>query len=328
MNVSVPAEIIAPETFVTIRPVQDPPYNSGYAWLRPRCWPTAVLFVFLWLVTRLPYRWQMALGSIIGRLAITFARQRRRIGATNLQLCFPELDSAQRNILLRDHFDSLGKGIVETALCWWGRTSQLRSLYTLVGRQHLEEATSKGRGVILLSAHLTTLELGGRLLAMEHTFHVLYRQHKNPLFEDIMHKARERRFEKAIPRDNTRELLTSLKSGMPVWYAPDQNHGGSHSVFAPFFGIQASTLATTARLARLSGASVVPFFQQRLPDGQGYLLVLCPALQHFPTGDPIKDATRINQLIESVVREIPEQYLWVHRRFKTRPEGETSPYEL
>lgn len=304
----------------------NPSPTSRRAWLAPRYWPTAVLFFFLWLITRLPWRWQMAVGGLIGALTFTFARERRDIAVTNLALCFPEQDAAQRNTLLKAHFDSLGKGIVETALCWWGRSSQLRGLYTLVGNQHLEDAISAGRGVILLSAHFTTLELGGRLLAMQQPFHVLYRQHKNPLFEQVMRKARERRFEKAIPRNNTRELLASLKNGVPVWYAPDQNHAGSHSVFAPFFGVQASTLTTTARLARLSGAPVVPFFQQRLADGSGYLLILCPALENFPTGDAKEDAARVNRLVESVAREMPEQYLWVHRRFKTRPGGEPSPY--
>ena len=168
--------------------------------------------------------------------------------------------------------------------------------------------------------------LGGRLLALRTPFHVLYRQHKNPLFEAVMQRARRRRFERAIPRDDTRALLASLRAGTAVWYAPDQNHAGSQSAFVPFFDIPASTLTATARLARLSGAPVVPFFQARLPGSEGYLLVLCPALEDFPGDDPLQAAARINRLIESVVREIPEQYLWVHRRFKTRPPGTPYPY--
>jgi len=294
--------------------------------LAPRFWPTWLVFGSLWLVTRLPYSGQMACGSLIGRIARHAARRRRHIAEVNIRLCFPELNEAQRHALVREHFRSLGKGIVETALCWWGREAQLRSKFILTGSEHLQAALAGGKGVILLSAHFTTLELGGRLLALDTPFHVLYRQHKNPLFEHVMQQARQRRFKKAIPRDNTRALLASLRDGMPVWYAPDQNHGGPQSVFVPFFGIQASTITATARLARASGAAVVPFFQARLPDNAGYLLTLCPALENFPGDDLQADSARINALLEAVIREMPEQYLWVHRRFKTRPDGEAAPY--
>lgn len=303
--------------------------DQRFWWLRflaPGLWPTWLMFGVLWLVTRLPFGTQMTIGRLIGALALRLARRRRHIAAVNLELCFPTMDAGERRKLLEAHFDSLGKGVVETALAWWGRAGQLRDQVCLVGHEHLQEARARGRGVILLSAHFTTLELGGRLLALHSPFHVLYRRHSNPLFERVMQRARQRRFERAIPRDDTRALLASLKAGMPVWYAPDQNHAGPQSVFAPFFDIQASTLTATSRLARLSGAAVVPFFQARLPDNTGYLLVLCPALEPFPGQDAEQDAARINRLIESVVREIPEQYLWVHRRFKTRPAGQPSPY--
>ncbi len=294
--------------------------------MAPRFWPTWLMFGSLWLVTRLAFSWQMAIGSTIGTLALRLAGRRRHIAAVNLRLCFPEKTDAERERLLKRHFEALGKGVVETALCWWGRPAQLRPKVRLLGLEHLHQASDRGRGVILLSAHFTTLELGGRLLALHTPFHVLYRQHKNPLFQTVMHRARRRRFERAIARDDTRALLASLKAGMPVWYAPDQNHAGPQSLFAPFFGIQASTLTATARLARLSSAPVVPFFQARLPGSQGYLLLLCPALEGFPGDDLEQDTARINRLIESVIREIPEQYLWVHRRFKTRPAGDPYPY--
>ena len=268
----------------------------------------------------------MRIGRLIGRLAFRLARQRRHIAEINLELCFPEKTTQQRHTLLKQHFDSLGCGVIETALCWWGYEKTLRGITRLVGLEHLEAAQVSGKGVILLSAHFTTLELGGRLLAMHAPFHVLYRQHKNPLFEAVMRKSRERRFDKAIARDDMRGLLTSLKAGMPVWYAPDQNHGGNQSVFAPFFGVPASTLSTPSRIAKISGATVVPFYQTRLPDGNGYLLTLCPALENFPSDEAEQDATRLNALLESVIREMPEQYLWVHRRFKTRPKGERYPY--
>jgi KDO2-lipid IV(A) lauroyltransferase len=279
------------------------------------------------LLIWLPFSRQMAVGSLIGRLAYHLARSRRHIAEVNIRLCFPDLDAYQAGELVKAHFLSVGKGLVETALCWWGRDSQLQKKSILLGSEHLQDALEQGKGVILLSAHFTTLELGGRLLALDTPFHVLYRQHKNPLFETVMHRARKRRFEKAIPRNNTRTLLASLKENMPVWYAPDQNHAGPQSVFVPFFGIPASTLAATSRLAKVSAASVVPFFQMRLPGNEGYLLILCPALDDFPGNDPETDTARINRLLEDVIREMPEQYLWVHRRFKTRPQGEPYPYD-
>jgi KDO2-lipid IV(A) lauroyltransferase len=303
--------------------------DPRFWWLRflpPRFWPTWLMFGTLWLVTRLPFGAQMTAGRLIGALALRLAGRRRHIAAVNLQLCFPEQSENERQRLLKAHFDALGKGVVETALAWWGRSARLQDKARVVGLQHLQAARAQGRGVILLSAHFTTLELGGRLLALQSPFHVLYRKHKNPLFEAVMQRARRRRFERAIPRDDTRALLASLKGGMPVWYAPDQNHAGPQAAFVPFFGIPASTLTATARLARLSGAPVVPFFQARLPGSEGYLLVLCPALENFPGADIEQDTARINQLLESVIREIPEQYLWVHRRFKTRPTGEHYPY--
>ena len=305
-------------------PIDTRPWWSDF--LHPRFWPTWLMFFLLWLLTRLPFGLQMRSGRLLGRIAWRLARRRRHIAEVNNRLCFPDLNAREQAALVRAHFLSLGLGVVETALCWWGREAQLRGKYRLIGAQHLQAARAHGRGIILLSAHFTTLELGGRLLALTQPFHVLYRPHKNRLFETVMQRARARRFETAIPRDNTRALLKSLKQNRAVWYAPDQNHGGTRSVFAPFFGVQASTLTTTSRLAKISGAAVVPFFQLRLPNDQGYLLIICPALADFPTDDPRNDAARINRLIEDTVREMPEQYLWVHRRFKTRPPGETYPY--
>ena len=180
--------------------------------------------------------------------------------------------------------------------------------------------------MILLSAHFTSLEIGGRLLALRAPFHVLYREHKNPVFESVMRRARERHFEKAIPREDMRGLLRSLKENRAVWYAPDQNYGGEHSVYVPFFGVPAATITTTSRIARISGAAVVPFFPRRLGHGRGYRLILHPPLEDFPGEDPAADAARINRLIEAEIRKAPEQYLWVHRRFKTHPDGKNVLY--
>jgi KDO2-lipid IV(A) lauroyltransferase len=178
----------------------------------------------------------------------------------------------------------------------------------------------------LLSAHLTSMEMGGRLLSMFHPFHPLYRKHKNPVFELVMHRSRSNHTDKAIERGDMRGMMRSLKQNVAIWYAPDQNYGSEQSIFVNFFGQPASTITATSRLAGIYGSPVVPFFQQRLPNNQGYKLTIYPALENFPTEDIAADTQRINNIIEAEIRKMPEQYLWSHRRFKTRPEGMESVY--
>jgi Kdo2-lipid IVA lauroyltransferase/acyltransferase len=293
----------------------------------PRYWPVHLGMAMGWLVAQLPFPVQLRLGRGVGALAYYSMRSRRRIARINLGLCFPELDTPARRALLRDHFRALGLGVIETAMSWWTPTARLRGLAHIEGLEHLQAALGAGRGVILLSAHFTTLEIGGRLLSLHAPFHVLYRRHKNAAFEAVMQRARTRHFEKAIARDDMRGMLKSLKANIPVWYAPDQNYGAEHSVFVSFFGIPASTVTATTRLARISGARVVPFFQERLPGTAGYRLRLYPALENFPSDNDAADTQRINDLIEAEIRKMPAQYLWAHRRFKTRPPGAAPVYQ-
>jgi KDO2-lipid IV(A) lauroyltransferase len=274
------------------------------------------------LVAALPYTWQVPLGQGLGRCFGTLARYRRRIAATNLELCFPELSAGQRRELLEAHFAALGIGALETAVAWWGSDEKVRTLGEVVGREHLDAAMARGRGVILLTAHLVHLELGARFITFHQPFHALYRPHKNPLFDAVMRRERERRSRRApIDRVDIRRLLRALKQGHAIWYAPDQNYGPRNSILAPFFGVPALTVTATARLARLTGAAVVPYFPERLPDNGGFRVNVLPALEDFPSGDPAKDAGRINRLVEEWIRHAPEQYLWVHRRFKKGPPG-------
>jgi len=294
--------------------------------IHPRYWATWLGVACGWLTAYLPYSWQMVCGRLIGVLAWHTMPYRRQITHTNIALCFPNLEQIEQLKLAREHFQSLGMGLIETAAAWWSPGRKLTNLYRIEGTEYLERALDHGKGVILLSAHFTTLELGGRLLALCIPFHVLYREHKNPVFEHITRNRRIRHFECAIPRSDMRGLLRSLKDNMPVWYAPDQNYGHEHSIFAPFFGIPAATITATSRIARASGAKVVPFFPRRLPDGRGYQLNLLPALDSFPSGDDAADARHINSIIETAIRQCPEQYLWAHRRFKTRPPGAPDIY--
>jgi len=291
-----------------------------------RYWPTWLALGLLRCLVWLPYRAQLAAGRLLGGLFRRLARRRSRIAAVNIALCFPELTPAAQRRLLRAHFAALGIGLVEMAMSWWESAERLQQLVRLDGLDHLQRALAQGRGVILLSAHFTTLEIGGRLLALSAPFHVLYREHRNPVIERVMRNARIRNFDRAIPRHDLRAMRRSLRSNSPVWYAPDQDHGSRHSLFVPFFGIPAATITATSRLARMSGAAVVPFIPTRLADGSGYRLTLYPALNEFPGNSLEADTARINALLEERIREQPAQYLWVHRRFKTRPPGASGVY--
>ena len=292
-----------------------------------RYWPTWLGLGLLWCLAQLPWAWQLQIGRKSGRLLRRLGRRREQIAAVNLTLCCPDLAKDARDQVIGELFDSIGIGVMEMAMSWWARDSRLYPLADVQGLEHLQDALQQGKGVILLSGHFTTLEIGGRLLAQQAPFHVMYREHKNAAFEAVMQAARVRNFEKAIPRGDLRGMLNSLKDNVPVWYAPDQDYGADQSVFVPFFGIPAASITGTSRLARISGAPVVPFFQTRLPGARGYRLTLYPALEHFPGASVEEDTRRINAILEERIREQPGQYLWVHRRFKTRPAGEPGVYE-
>jgi KDO2-lipid IV(A) lauroyltransferase len=279
------------------------------------------------IISALPYSWQLKLGGGIGRIGIKLAHSRRHIAEINLATCFPELTPQQRNELLKKDFIALGIGLFETVLAWWGSDKKLSNLVQIEGLEHFDQAMAQGKGVILLTGHFTHLELGARFFALHRPFHAMYRPHKNLLYETIVRQARERRSRRrAFTRDDIRGMLRAFRQGEAVWYAPDQNYGSKHSIFVPFFEEPALTITATSRLARMSGAAVVPYFPERMPGKAGYRLTILPALEDFPSGNDHADALRINQLIEEWIRRVPEQYLWVHRRFKTRPPGYPAIY--
>jgi KDO2-lipid IV(A) lauroyltransferase len=286
----------------------------------------ALGLALLHVLVLLPFGAQVRIGAFFGRCLYHLAPSRRHIAETNIRLCFPELDARAQRELVRETFESSGISLLEIGLAWWGRDSQLAPLAHIEGLEHLQHALAEGKGVILLSAHFTCLEIGGRLLARHQPFAVVYRRQNNPLLEAVTKHSRETHFQRAIPRTDTRALVRALRDGLACWYAPDQDFGRKKSVFAPFLGVQAATLPSTSRLAKLSAAPVVPFFPQRLPSGAGYRLIIQAPLENFPCDDEVADATRINAIIEAQVRAAPEQYLWLHRRFRTRPEGEALVY--
>jgi KDO2-lipid IV(A) lauroyltransferase len=255
------------------------------------------------------------------------ASSRRKIAARNLELCFPAMAAAERTRLLKENFASTGIAFFEMAMSWWWPEARLTKLARIEGLEHLRQARAEGQGVILMALHFTTLEMGGALLAMQHGMYGMYRAHRNPLFDFIQRQGREQRLIDAVERDDVRGMLKLLRAGGAVWYAPDQDYGAQRSIFVPLFGVPAATVTATSKFARLGRARVIPFTQVRLADGAGYRLTIHPPLADFPGESEEVDCLRINQWIEQAVSACPEQYLWAHRRFKTRPAGEAKLYK-
>jgi Kdo2-lipid IVA lauroyltransferase/acyltransferase len=282
----------------------------------PRYWPTWAAIGLLRLLEPLPYPWLLWLGRRIGDVAARLPLSFVRIARRNLELCLPERSPEERERLLIEHFRSLGMGIFETALSWWSSDARIRGLTRLEGEENLRAALALGRGAILLSAHFTTLEIGGRVLCMRMPTNVMYRPTANLVLEHFLASNRAKKTRRAIRRDDIRTLITALKSNEPVWYAPDQAYRKKGAEMVPFFNIPAATNTATSRLARMTGAAVLPFFVERLPGAQGYRMIIQPMLENFPTDNPAEDARRFNELIEAQVRRVPDQYLWIHRRFK------------
>ncbi len=296
--------------------------------LHPRFWALWFGLGLLWLISQLPYRVLMALGRGLGALLFRVAGSRRRIVLRNLQLCLPELDEAARLRLAKQNFASMGMSFFEMAISWWWPRARLAKLLHIEGLEHLQQAQAEGKGVILMAIHFTTLEIGAALLGQRHTIDGMYRAHANPVFDYVQRRGRERHNSDAtaIEREDIRAMLKVLRAGRAIWYAPDQDYGAKQSIFVPLFGIPAATVTATTKFARLGKALVVPMTQLRLADGSGYRVLIHPPLEDFPGASEEEDCLRINQWIERLIRDCPEQYLWAHRRFKTRPAGEARLY--
>jgi KDO2-lipid IV(A) lauroyltransferase len=284
--------------------------------LAPRYWPAWAGLALLRLLALLPYPWLIGVGGFLGRALRLAAPRFVRIARRNLELCFPELDAAARARLLDRHFASLGVALLEVPLAWWSSAQRIARLVQVEGREHLEAARARGNGVILLTAHFTTMEVAGRALASVTPVGFLYRPTSNAVLAYSLERFRSAHGGHPIPRDDIRAFIGALRNQECVWYAPDQSYRRKGAEMVRLFGIPAATNTLTSRLARITGAPVLPYFLHRLPGTQGYRAVIHPPLESFPSDDAVADTERFNHLIEAQVRLVPEQYLWIHRRFK------------
>jgi Kdo2-lipid IVA lauroyltransferase/acyltransferase len=291
-----------------------------YHFWTPNYWPAWIGLGLLRMSCLLPYRWQLALGKSLGRLAHRVARERRDIARRNIELCFPEWTEEQCAAMALAHFEALGASLIELALGRWASDRKLLAMTRIEGAHHIEEAIDRGFGVILLSAHFTTLEISGRVLSLHcPPFDAVFRRNRSDFMTEILRSGRERSAQGTIEKNDIKSMIRSLRDGRPVWYAPDQSYNQKQSALLPFFGVPSMTNTATGTLARLGNAVAIPFFPRRLPEG-GYVLSILPPLEGVPGGEPVEVTKQYIEVLERQIRICPEQYYWVHRKFKNRPE--------
>ena len=286
-----------------------------------------VIAVF-WLLHWLPLAVLAPLGQAFGLLLYVLVAPRRKVVLTNLRLCFPELSEGERRTLARRNFAVTGRSMLERGLAWWAGPARLRAMVRIEGLERLNALKAAGRPVILLAPHFVGLDMAGTRLSMEGDFVSVYARQKDKIFDRWLYHGRSRFNDQLLlsRHDGVRATVKAMKAGRPFYYLPDLDYGRKESIFVPFFGVPAATITGLPRLARLAGAAVVPCVTRILPGGAGYVLELGVAWADYPSDDVEADTRRMNAWLEGVIRTMPEQYYWVHRRFKTRPEGEPRIY--
>ena len=273
------------------------------------------------LICLLPHALSMGIGRLIGRAAHAVGGTRRAIVRRNIELCFPHLTAGQRDALTKRHFLALGMSIIEMGLGRWGSDRLHMRLGHIEGMQHIDAAMKAGKGIILLSAHFTTLEIMGRVLEQEGpTFSAVYRKNRSAFITELQRTGRERSADETIEKRDIKKTIRRLRQGGVVWYAPDQSYDRKGAEVIEFFGVPSMHTTATSVLARLGKAVTLPFFPQRLADGR-YKFQILPPLEDFPSGDNAEDTRKYVSVLEEHIRSCPEQYLWVHRKFKNLPDG-------
>ncbi|WOT04559.1 LpxL/LpxP family Kdo(2)-lipid IV(A) lauroyl/palmitoleoyl acyltransferase [Shewanella youngdeokensis] len=286
----------------------------------PKYWLLWLGVAVMRLTQFLPMRFQMKLGAAIGTLAKRVIAKRVHTAQRNLQLCFPEMTDAELQALLHENFEQTGKAIFDTINAWWWSDKKVQQHMTIKGQEHIEPLLEKGQGVILFAVHCLPLEMGARIFGQMHPGMGVYRPHNNPVMEYLQVKGRLRSNKALVPKKDVRQMVRSLRAANVIWYTADQDFGRSSATFVPFFAVEeAATITGATALAKLGKAKVVPFLVERNDTDTGYTIEFQAPLDNFPGENEIEDAKRGNQIIEQIINRNKSQYMWLHRRFKTRP---------
>ena len=303
----------------------SPRFRASF--LHPRYWLTWFGLGVLFLLVQLPYPVLYRLGVWLGRTSMRFLKRRVSITRRNLQLCFPDLTPEQIEARIVSNFESLGMGLLETGMAWFWSDARVKRWFDVSGLHNLKKAQEKNQGVLVIGVHFMSLELGGRAMGLCQPMMAMYRPHNNKAMEFVQTWGRMRSNKAMLDRKDLRGMVHALKKGEAVWFAPDQDYGPRGSVFAPLFAVdEAATTSGTYMLARLAKPALITVVLVRKPAGKGYDLVIQPALQDYPIDDELAAAAYMNRVIETEIMRAPDQYLWLHRRFKTRPAGTPSLY--
>lgn len=282
----------------------------------------------LWLLHWLPLPLLAVVGQGFGLVLYVAVAERRRIVQVNLALCFPEASERERRRIARAHFRMLGRSIVERGVLWWASPQRLARLVRVEGADKLRALLDAGRPVIMMVPHFVGLDAGGTALTLRFDMVSIYAKQKNEVFDCWLLRGRSRFGDQLlVARDQSvRATIRAIRSARPLYYLPDLNFRTRDAVFVPFFGVPAWTITGLSRLSRAAGATVVSCVTRMLDGGRGYVVELSDPWPDFPSDDVVFDTARMNREIEALVRRQPDQYHWVHRRFKTRPPGEPKPY--
>jgi len=293
--------------------------------IHPKFFPTWILILLMRIGVLIPFSIQVTIGKFIGKVMYLLMPKLRSIAYSNISHCFPEKKQSQVNTLVKSHFEAIGISLFETANAYYASDKKINNLLTTKNMHFFTDALKQEGGIILLCAHFMPLMLGSRALLLNHTIANIYRPQNNKLFDQAMVKGYKKHGAVMIKSTDTRSIIKALKNSLPIWYAPDQDLGEKNSVFAPFFGIQTATASATARLSKNNNTRVIPYSFVRTK--KGYEMSFEESLPNFPSNNPVIDATTTNMILEEQIKKVPEQYLWIHRRFKTRPEGVKNFYE-
>ncbi|WP_040515582.1 LpxL/LpxP family Kdo(2)-lipid IV(A) lauroyl/palmitoleoyl acyltransferase [Paraglaciecola polaris] len=286
--------------------------------LHPRFWLTWVSIVLLYTISWLPYRLQTYIGRGLGKLLSVLAKKRVQIAKRNLALCFPDYSPAQRQKLLADNLDNAGMALLEASMGWWWPTWRIKKMAEFEGYEHIEAILAQGKGVLAYAIHNMNLEFAVRVAGLRNPSVAFYRKHNNPLMEYMQYHGRNRSNKYMVHKRDVRGLIQALNDGEICFYLPDQDYGRVKCEFVPFFAVE-QTATTTGSLLFAKEANCETVFLASIKTATGYKIKVVPGLESFPSGDDKEDVAGMNKMVESLVLEAPEQYLWMHKRFKTRP---------